>query len=104
MNESYTTGTWVVRPGEESAFVEAWTAFASWASTMPGAGPLRLMRDLADAQRFVSIGEWSSLDQVHAWKNDPDFPKLMGPVQRHVAEFRPAELTRVVEVREGAPA
>ena len=33
--ETYTTGTWIVKAGEELAFVQAWTEFASWASASP---------------------------------------------------------------------
>ena len=42
MSETYTTGTWVPNAGEEDAFVEAWTRFASCASSMSGAGALQL--------------------------------------------------------------
>jgi hypothetical protein len=30
MTETYTHGSWTVKPGEEDAFVQAWTAFAPW--------------------------------------------------------------------------
>jgi len=96
-HEICTTGEWIAKPGEEGALQEAWLAFASWAHSMPGAGTLRLTKDLAQPGRFVSFGIWDSLAQVHAWKGDAEFRERMGRVQHHVARFAPAEL-EVVEV------
>ena len=45
MAETYTHGIWLVRHGEEDAFVAAWREFASWGSTWPGCGTPRLVRD-----------------------------------------------------------
>lgn len=92
MSEYLTTGEWIAKDGQADAFVDAWEAFASWAAGMPGAGRLRLSRDLGNASRFVSFGTWTDLELVHAWKSDPDFRSRMGAVQQHVAEFHPAEL------------
>ena len=38
MQDVYTTGSWKPFPGQEEAFVEAWSKFAIWASEAPGAG------------------------------------------------------------------
>jgi heme-degrading monooxygenase HmoA len=98
MSQVYTTGSWQPGPGNEEAFVEAWESFAAWASTMPGAGTLRLTRDLHDPSRFVSFGSWETLDEVHAWKSSPEFRERMAQVLQHVADFRPAELGLVATV------
>ena len=37
MSEIYTTGSWKPNHSSEQAFLEAWTEFAAWASSMPGA-------------------------------------------------------------------
>jgi heme-degrading monooxygenase HmoA len=103
MAEIYTTGSWTPKPGEEQAFVDAWREFAGWANRMPGAGTLRLARDSADATKFVSFGRWDNFETAHAWKASPEFRERMGRVQRHVAEFRPAELEVVATIRH-APA
>jgi heme-degrading monooxygenase HmoA len=101
MSEIYTTGRWRPSRGEEDAFVEAWTAFAAWASGMPGAGTLRLTRDVRDPQVFVSFGAWKSIDDVHVWKGAPDFRERMALVLRHVAAFEPAELAVVAAAEAG---
>jgi heme-degrading monooxygenase HmoA len=88
----YTTGVWTPRAGEEDAFVEAWAEFASWASGMPGAGTLRLARNLGDPQRFLSVVAWESSDTVRTLKGAPEFRERMGRVQKHVDTFASAEL------------
>src|SRR5437867_21297 len=56
MSTIYTNGTWKPNPGREEAFVETWSEFAAWASGMPGAGQLRLVRNLSEPERFTSFG------------------------------------------------
>jgi heme-degrading monooxygenase HmoA len=94
----YTTGRWKTNPGKEDAFVKAWTGFAGWACEQPGAGTLRLTRDLRDDRVFVSFGAWGSSDAVRAWKTSPDFRERMARVLQHVDEFEPSELAAVVSV------
>ena len=38
MAETYTNGVWIVKVGEEDAFVAAWTEFASWDTRGPAPG------------------------------------------------------------------
>ena len=101
MTELVTTGTWQVQPQHQAAFVEAWTLFAEWASSMPGSTRLRLGRDIGDPRRFVSFAVWQDADAVRTWKAAPDFPDRLAHVVQHVAEFQPAELG-VVAVAEGS--
>ena len=101
MGEIYTNGNWKPRQDDEQAFVEAWTEFATWASTMPGAGTLRLVRDLHEPGHFVSYGDWESLDEVRAWKSSPEFRERMAQVLQHVEEFQPTELRLVATAKNG---
>jgi heme-degrading monooxygenase HmoA len=98
MGEVYSSGTWKAKDGEEKEFEEAWTAFAKWLSTMPGAGTARLTKDMDNAGNYMSFAPWESADALHAWKSSPDFREHMGAVQAHVAEFTPHEMELVVEV------
>jgi heme-degrading monooxygenase HmoA len=101
MSEIYTTGSWKPSQAGEQAFVEAWTEFATWASTMPGAGTLRLVRDLHEPGHFVSYGDWESLDEVKTWKSSPEFRERMAQVLQHVDEFHPTELKLVATAENG---
>jgi heme-degrading monooxygenase HmoA len=98
MAEVYSSGTWRAKDGEEKDFEEAWTGFAEWLSTIPGSGTARLTKDMDNPGVYVSFAPWESLDAMHAWKSSPDFPKHMGAVQAHVAEFTPHEMELVAEV------
>jgi len=102
MSEIYTSGSWKPNPGSEQAFVEAWSAFAIWASGVEGAGTLRLVRDLNEPGQFVSFGDWQSIDRVRAWKSSPEFREHMAHVLQHVDMFRPTELELVAAVEDGA--
>jgi heme-degrading monooxygenase HmoA len=104
MSETITSGSWQPRAGHEDAFVEAWMEFAAWASETPGAGTLRLACDLRDSARFVSYGDWQSLEAVHAWKGSSEFRDRMARVLQHVDDFRPAELETVATARAAAAA
>ena len=99
--EIFTTGTWKPNAGREDAFVEAWSAFAAWASDMPGAGVLRLTRDIRNPDVFLSFGAWESVDAVRAWKSAPEFHDRLARVLQHVDEFEPTELA-VIATAEAA--
>jgi heme-degrading monooxygenase HmoA len=101
VGEIFTTGTWRPNVGKEDAFVDAWAGFAAWASGMPGAGTLRLARDVRDAELFVSFGMWESIDTVRAWKSAPDFRERLARVLQHVDEFEPSELALVATAEAG---
>ena len=102
MSTYYTAGRWIPRPDEAEVFVAAWTEFAAWASGMPGAQELRLVRDVGDGWRYLSFGAWESEDAVRAWKSAPEFRPRMARVLEHVAQFEPSELALVATARAGA--
>jgi len=101
MYEIFTYGRFEVEPGNEEAFVEAWSEFAAWSSDRPGAGSLRLVRDVRTAGRFVSFGQWDDADAVQAWKGSAEFKERLGRVVRHATEFEPTELVALVKVTNG---
>lgn len=102
MAETVTTGTWIVDEAKSAAFVEAWADFATWVSSLPGAGTLRLGRDSADPTRFVSFAPWASIEAVHAWKSTPEHRERIARVLQHVEDFHNAELELVVSAVDGA--
>jgi len=98
MAETYTNGTWLVKPGEEEDFVAAWREFVTWASTWPGSGTFRLVRDVDDPARFVSFAPWESFEAQGAWKAHEEFPERIGRVRRHTKDFTPAVFELVTAV------
>jgi heme-degrading monooxygenase HmoA len=99
MPETYTSGVWMVKDGEEDEFVAAWREFASWARTMPGCGALRLVRDTDEPARFMSFAPWESFEAQRSWKELDEFRERMIRVRRHTNDFTPSvyELVTVVE-------
>ena len=101
MTEQVSSGTWVVDADKERAFIEAWAAFAEWSSTMPGAGTLRLGRDLSDSHRFVSHAAWESADAMRAWQEAPQFEEQLARVLQHVDDFHRTMLDVVATGADG---
>jgi heme-degrading monooxygenase HmoA len=98
MAETYTSGMWLVKPGEEDAFVQAWTEFVEWGSGFPGSGMFRLVRDLEVPGRYMSFCPWESFEAQQAWKEDPEFRERIGRVRAHCEEFEPSTLELSAEV------
>ena len=87
-----------MKPGEEDAFVKEWTAFVTWASSMPGSGTFRLVRDLDQPSHFMSFAPWESFETQNAWKEQPEFGERIMRVRSHCEDFQPANLELVTEV------
>lgn len=98
MSETYTSGIWLVKGGEEDDFVAAWREFAEWARAMPGCGALRLVRDLDQPSRFMSFAPWESFDAQRDWKELNEFPNRIAAVRRHTHEFTPSTYELVTKV------
>jgi heme-degrading monooxygenase HmoA len=96
MDETITTGTWVVASDKAASFVDAWAAFAEWSRKQDGADTLRLGHDLTEPNRYVSFASWDSLEAVHAWKANPEMRERLGQVMKHVDDFHSEELGVVV--------
>jgi heme-degrading monooxygenase HmoA len=94
----YTQGVWRVKPGRAEEFVAAWTEFAEWTlQHADGAGWGKLLRDLGDEHRFVSIGPWDSLDAIQSWRSLDGWSERVGRIRELLVGFEPATLELVVE-------
>jgi heme-degrading monooxygenase HmoA len=98
MAETYTSGTWSVKDGEEEAFVAAWREFVRWASELDGSGTFHLVRDVDRPRRYVSFAPWESFEAQQAWKALPEFPERIGRVRAHCDDFEPSVLELVTSV------
>ena len=101
MYEIFTSGRFEVEPGNEDAFVAAWSEFAVWVSQQAGAQTLRLFRDVRNPGRFVSFGQWDAAEAVRAWKSSDEFKERIGRVVRQATEFEPTEYVSLVSVTGG---
>ena len=101
MYEIFTYGRFEVPSENEDAFVAKWSEFATWVSTQPGAQTLRLVRDVRNAGRFVSFGQWDDADAVQAWKSSDEFKQRLGQIVKQSSEFEPTELVVLKRVVAG---
>jgi heme-degrading monooxygenase HmoA len=88
MAETYTSGSWTVKPGEENDFIEAWKQFVGSAKEVRGSGAFRLVQDRERRDQFTSFGEWESIEAQEAWMQLPDFAERLGRVRSHCSDFR----------------
>jgi heme-degrading monooxygenase HmoA len=94
----WTSGIWTVSPGQEAAFVEAWGEFARWSQeTFPGAHAW-LLRDRDEPNVFMSIGPWSSDEDVAMWRNSLGFRERVGHIRGLVMSFEPHTLDEVFAI------
>lgn len=101
MYEIFTYGRFEVEPEKEDAFVEAWSEFATWISRRPGNGSVRLMRDVRNTGRLVSVGKWDDAEAVRAFKSAPEFKERLGAVVKLANDFEPTELVTLVKAAGG---
>jgi len=102
MYEIFTYGRFEVEPANEDAFVEAWSEFAVWISQRPGNRSVRLMRDIRNAGRLVSVGRWDDAEAVRAFKGSAEFKEQLGRVVKLAKDFEPTELVTLVKATEGS--
>ncbi len=98
MTETYTHGTWLVKAGEEDAFVTAWTEFVTWASSFAGSGTFRLVRDVDQPARYMSFAPWETFENQAAWKDTPEFREQIMRVRAHCEDFQPSVFELVTTV------
>jgi len=98
VSDTYTSGVWTVKPGEEDDFVEAWKEFVASGAEMPGSGTFRLLRDLERPGRFMSFAPWESFDAQEAWRQRPEFAERIGRARAHCEDFQTATYELVAEV------
>jgi heme-degrading monooxygenase HmoA len=98
MTETYSSGRWIVKNDEEEAFVQEWKAFVTWASSMPGSGTFRLVRDTDRPREYLSFAPWESADAQDAWVEAPEFKERLGRVRSHCESFEPSTYELAVQV------
>lgn len=99
MGQWYTSGDWVVKPGREAAFQQAWEATAEWTrENITGSSWAMLGRDEADPTKYRSLGRWESLEAIAAWRNDEGFRQRNDALMEHVESFGSSTLEVVIEV------
>ncbi len=93
----WTHARWTVKPGREEDFLHALRAVADEAAVVGAqplnAGGVRLLRDRAQPNVFLTFGSWESVERAERFSEFVS-PRL-GPVQELLDEFEAFTLEEV---------
>ena len=94
VGDSYTSGDWLVKEGNERLFIERWTAVADWCvAHSPVARFFRLIRDRANPRHFISFGEWDGFESISVARSYPRFLELFRVRQGLCERFSVSDYT-----------
>lgn len=102
MDELYTCGTWIVKPGREDEFVAAWSELAQWTSEhVAGAGWATLVQDEQEPNRFQTFGPWESAEAIEAWRSSDGFQQRVARIRALLDGFEPGTFRRRAGIGSG---
>jgi heme-degrading monooxygenase HmoA len=95
----YTSGVWIARAGKEADFARKWQESVDRLSLeLPGI-TFRLMRDLDDPSRFVSVtGPWRNREQFEETRSSAAFQESMADVDDVLESYEIRVYQLAVEV------
>jgi quinol monooxygenase YgiN len=86
--QSYSSGEWLVRPGSEEEFIEAWTSFIEWSlENAAGAESFVLVRSMDEPRKFLSLGAWESQEAQEAWREMLRMQVILGQCRALCDEY-----------------
>ncbi len=95
----YTSGMWVVKKGREDEFARLWQASADQISLQFPGVTFRLLRDVDNPSRFVSVGgAWRNAEQIAAARSLPSFQETMKATEKIVESFELSTFELAAEI------
>jgi quinol monooxygenase YgiN len=91
----WTHGTWTVKPGQEAAFVTAWSNLARGSLGTFGSAPPTILRDRDQPNVFVTFGPFASIDDVDVFRTSELFRQGVETIRPLLDSFEPATLDEV---------
>jgi quinol monooxygenase YgiN len=91
----WTHGIWIAKPGQEEAFVDAWTNLARASAGRFGAVPPTLLRDRERPNVFVTFGPFASLEAIDEFRSSDVFRDAVGVIRPLLESFEPRTLDEV---------
>ncbi|MDD2336520.1 MAG: antibiotic biosynthesis monooxygenase [Geobacteraceae bacterium] len=94
-HEPYTSGSFIVKQGQESDFIVAVEAVAEWTiENYSSVSEITLFRDLTKNSRFVTLFCWDDEESIDAWRADPEFGVYMTQIREHCEKVEVSNLER----------
>lgn len=94
----YTLGIWLVKPGRENDFVQAWRDMARKTKEDFPQAQAVLMHDQDVPNRFISTGPWGSLEEIEQWRASSAYTDGVGAVREMIEHFEPHTLDEAAVV------
>lgn len=94
----YTLGIWLVHPGRENDFVQAWRDLARKTQEDFPRTQAVLMHDRDVRNRFISTGPWESLEQVEQWRASETYRHGVEVMKEMLEHFEPHTLDEAAGV------
>jgi quinol monooxygenase YgiN len=91
----WTHGNWVVKPGRENEFIEAWSTLARRAmSRYQGTAPT-ILRDRDAPNVFKTFGAWPDIETIEEFRASDLFRNAVAEIQPLLESFEPMTLDEV---------
>jgi quinol monooxygenase YgiN len=88
VGQTFTSGDWMVKEGNEEVFLQAWADLADWCvANYPGTLGLYLIQDRLVPRHYVSFGAWADFKTVSTSRSRPKFLELFRACQRLCDSF-----------------
>ena len=98
-DEVYTLGRWVVKAGQEDAFVEAWKKLGAFFLSLPEPpGQGTLVQSTDDSRLFYSFGPWRNAEAIAAMRANPSTQATIGTLTALCDEATPGMFSLVATV------
>jgi quinol monooxygenase YgiN len=91
----WTHGTWTVKPGQEAAFVMAWSNLARASLGVFGSAPPTILRDRERPNVFVTFGPFESIEDVDDFRASDLFHEGLSTIRPLLESFEAATLDEV---------
>ncbi len=95
MASVWTHGTWVVKSGQERAFIDAWTRLARSAQDRYQSGRPVMLRDRERPNTFETFGSWLSIEAVEEFRASDLFRDAVVETQPLLESFEPVTLDEI---------
>jgi quinol monooxygenase YgiN len=94
----YTLGIWLVKPGRENDFVQAWRDLARRTKEEFPAAKAVLMHDRDVPNRFISTGPWESLEQIEQWRASAAYEQSLKALNELLEHYEPHTLDEAASI------
>lgn len=101
VNQTYTSGNWLVREGQEEEFIRSWKEFAQWsAKNISGNSDYQLIAEAKNPRHFLSFGSWESPEAVNNWRQTPEFKDFVGKCKQLCEDIQVGDYVLKVSSKE----